>query len=542
MVVIRDNTEFLNRTFGNDFIHRLQRYASVIGFSVEIDDGTVKVEFNPDRPDLYSFYSLNRSMEIFDSTSIPGIIDLHESDFEVHIEKNAMSIRPYFLSLLATGSALGEKLPRIIEYQERLHGTIGRERQSASIGIHSISNACTSVSYSLKESRSVSIKTFDGDFDGTAFDLISTHPLGKKYISLLPSADRVNVIEDADGNVMSIPPISNSFSTRLAENSTRLFVDIEGTDRVAVFHVFFLMAYELQAMGYSISIPRHHGIDKKIIPELRSENGREIKFSYDDILKVLGFESSEESISNSLRKMGYVATPSHNGYVVTIPGNRVDVMGAVDVIEDIAKGMGYDQIPFTPIMPQTHGIAHHDDYVIETASHILIGSGYQEVKSFVVGSQLPFSFLTYRGDVTLFNPKSSDFSVVRDRLYVNMLEIIKQNRRRPMPQKIFEIGDIIEYGNQKTHLCFMIHDTKAPFSAVKQVLEYLVGRFTPSRPVITRSDEDGLISGRCGSIYLDGKNIGFIGEMHPALLELFAVTDPISLGEIDISALLQTSQ
>ena len=541
MVVIRDNTEFLNRTFGRDFIHRLQRYASVIGFSVEMEDGTVKVEFNPDRPDLYSFYSLNRSMEIFYSASIPGIIDLHESDFVVNIEKNALSIRPYFLSLLATGNALGEKLPRIIEYQERLHDTIGRERKSASIGIHSISNSCTSVSYSLKESSSVSIKTFDGDFDGTAFDLISRHPLGKKYSSLLPSADRVNVIEDMDGNVMSVPPISNSFSTRLTENSATLFVDIEGTDKVAVFHVFFLMAYELQAMGYSISMPRHHGMDKKIITELVAENGREIKFSYDDILKVLGFESSEESISDSLRKMGYVATPSYNGYVVTIPGNRIDVMGAVDVIEDIAKGLGYDQIPFTPIMPQTHGIAHRDDDVIETASQLLIGSGYQEVKSFVVGSQLPFSFLTYRGDITLFNPKSSDFSVVRDRLYVNMLEIIKQNKRRSMPQKIFEIGDIIEYGNQKTHLCFMIHDTKAPFSAVKQVLEYLVGRFTPSRPVITKNEEDGLVSGRCGSISLDSKNIGFIGEMHPALLELFSITDPISLGEIDISALLQAS-
>ena len=87
----------------------------------------------------------------------------------------------------------------------------------------------------------------------------------------------------------------------------------------------------------------------------------------------------------------------------------------------------------------------------------------------------------------------------------------------------------------------MIHDTKAPFSAVKQVLEYLVGRFTPSRPVITKNEEDGLVSGRCGSISLDGKNIGFIGEMHPALLELFGITDPISLGEIDISALLQVS-
>ena len=110
-----------------------------------------------------------------------------------------------------------------------------------------------------------------------------------------------------------------------------------------------------------------------------------------------------------------------------------------------------------------------------------------------------------------------------------------------MPQKIFEIGDIIEYGNQKTHLCFMIHDTKAPFSAVKQVLEYLVGRFTPSRPVITKNEEDGLVSGRCGSISLDSKNIGFIGEMHPTLLELFGITDPISLGEINISALLQAS-
>ncbi|QRF74948.1 Phenylalanine--tRNA ligase beta subunit [Thermoplasmatales archaeon] len=535
MVVIRDNSEFLAERFGNNFVDRLQKYASVIGFSVEIDSGTVKVEFNPDRPDLFSFYSLEYSMNIFDLVTSPEILTLEDSDFDVHIGAKALSIRPYFLSLIATGLRLGDSLPRIIEYQERLHETIGRERQAASIGIHSLEESCKAVSYSLKKSDSVTLRTFDGAMNGTAREILNEHPLGKKYGDLLPSQEFINVIEDRNGKVMSIPPISNSYDTRITEDSTRLFIDIEGTDRKSVFQSFFLLAYELKYIGYSISVPRFHGIDKKIITELVAENGREVKFSYDDIARVLGFEPPEDSISEALRKMGYIVTPSYNGYVTTLPGNRVDVMGAVDVIEDIAKGIGYDQIPFSEIPVQTLGTSHKTDELTGIACQLLIGSGYQEVKSFVVGPQMPFSFLKYRGDVTLLNPKSSDFSVVRDRLFVNMMEIIKQNRRRPMPQKIFEIGEVVEHGRQKTHLCFMIHGSRAPFSAAKQVLEYVILRLSGGSTEIRPNDEDGLVTGRSGDIMLDGQVIGFIGEMHPALLELYGIQDPVSLAEIDLS-------
>lgn len=541
MVVIRDNKKFLVRTFGPEFIERLQEFAWVIGFTAEIEEDEVKVEFNPDRPDLFSFYSLDSAMKLFYKDIQSKRPDFTQADFDVNITGDALSIRPYFLCFIASGPALGEKLPRIIEYQERLHDTIGRERRDVSVGIHSLRPTEKQLSYNMEDTSSIRLKTFDGELEGTALDILNNHPTGQKYVSLLPSSERINAIKDSAGNVLSIPPVINSYRSRITTDSSTIFVDIEGVQELSVIQSLLLLAYEFNSMGYSVFIPRMHGIERKLLERVQSEGERKIEISRQDIDSVLGYSPESSEISLALEKMGYMFKLLDKKYTISIPGNRIDIMGAVDVIEDIAKGIGYDKIPFSEIPPETHGASGSLVHFFNDVRQILIGSGYQEVKSYVVGSQHPYEkgILNYRGGVKLVNPKSQDFSVVRDRLFAGMMDIIKQNRSRQFPQKIFEIGDVLIEGKQRTHLCFILHDNHATFSSAKQVLEYVVGRLTSEKVEIKHSLHDGLVKGRTGDIILSGKVVGYIGEMHPELLQEYQVDTPVSLVEVDILPFLE---
>jgi phenylalanyl-tRNA synthetase beta chain len=536
MVVIRDTREFLQRTFGDQFLSRLEEFSSVIGFSVESDRDSVKVEFNPDRPDLFSFYSLSESMNGFYGKEEPAQLVMKDSEVSVHITGDALSIRPFFLCFVAEGPELGERLQRVIEYQERLHDTLGRERKNISAGIHTLEEGQRELTYSLEMTTKIRMRTFDGELEGTALDILQNHLTGKKYSSLLPSMERVNAIRDSSGEVLSIPPIANSFRSRITERSSRMFIDVEGMRELSVIQAILLLAYEFRSMGYTISLPAISGISRETLSSLRKENLRTIPVKNSEIRGVMGYSLDDGEVESSLKRMGFSFQRTREGLKVMVPGNRIDVMGPVDIIEDIAKGVGYDRIPYSAIPPQTLGVPDQIDGFLHTVREVLIGSGFQDVKGYVVGSQIPYSILRYGGGVRIFNPKSTDFSVIRDRLFPGMMEIIKQNRNRPLPQKIFEIGDIVTDGVQKTHVCILLHDSHATFSSVKQILEYFMNRFSGEEVKIEHRHRDGLVDGRSGDIFISGTEIGYIGEMHPELLDLYHVETPVSLVEIDLSA------
>ena len=65
MVVIKEESVALEKRLGKEYYDKLSLYADVIGFTLEEENGETRIEFNPDRPDLFSFYALNESMKCF---------------------------------------------------------------------------------------------------------------------------------------------------------------------------------------------------------------------------------------------------------------------------------------------------------------------------------------------------------------------------------------------------------------------------------------------------------------------------------------------
>ena len=538
MVVIRAEEKFITETFGNDFIGRIWDFSGIIGYAPERDGNEIKVEFNPDRPDLFSFTTLESAISCYYDGKKTGPIKYRDGKIVFSVSDEAVKMRPFVTSFEAVGTAIGNRFRDLIDFQERVHQSIGKNRTKVSIGLHDMRKVVAPLRYVSMNSEKLRFTPYDSSAEMSALEILSQHPKGIEYSKLLPDTRNVPVIMDSRDRVLSMPPVINGDASRVSEDTGHFFVDITGTDLRSVAQASLLLQYFFQNSGFSIVITKQYGgMDFRSIAGM---DGRSIEINVPKAAKILGVESiREEEISDALLKMGYIkCDPSgHNsGLDVTVPGNRIDVMGEMDIIEDIAKAVGYDSIvPVVPVL-DVIGSSRPDTVLRDRIREISIGLGYQEVMTFVVTSSAFYEGVHREDGIAVQNPKSLDFSVVRDRLRLNILEFFRINKRRSLPQKVFEIGDVIVNGVQKTSLCFAMISSRSGFSDIKQPLEALLQRFGQTIETILPVNTEEFIKGRSGTIVINGKKAGVIGEIDPASLLKFDLANPVSVFEIDITA------
>ncbi len=238
--------------------------------------------------------------------------------------------------------------------------------------------------------------------------------------------------------------------------------------------------------------------------------------------------------------MGYVAEPSERGIMVYVPGQRTDVMGPVDIIEDIIKSVGIENITENELPICTAGKPAKISQFLENSRDVMVGLGFQEVMSFVLSGKVYEN--GYSGNVILQNPKSDDFSIIRDRLYPNLLALLQNNKNRPLPQRIFEIGETIENAVQHTKLSVMLSNNRASYSDIKGVLDSYILRLSGDKERIVENHNSWMIDGHGGSVILKGHDTGIIGEIHPSVLETFGLSNPVAFFEIDLKEFMRLAQ
>lgn len=540
MVVIKGSGKDLAEKYGKDFLSRLSDFADIIGYSIEGDSEDIKVEFNPDRPDLFSFPSLNNAMKCYYDKNFWILESMKYSGISFKVDPGVEKLRAFTTGFVASGLEIGNMLDHLMEYQERIHDNIGKNRLKVSIGIHDLDKVSPPFFYRAADRNKVKFTTYDGLVSGSAGQILEQHPKGRDYAALIPSDTLVPVIFDSNNEIMSLPPVINGSASRLEEKSRNLFVDITGNDRKAVRDAYYLLAYEMKNLGYRVQAADVQGTSGVLRDT--GFDGRLIRLSRGEFARITGMNLSRDSAIVLLRKMGYQAEPSSEWIDVAVPGNRVDVMGQVDLIEDVVKAYGMSRVKEKPMDLPLIGKSNPSNDFSELLRDALTGAGFQEVRTFVVSSGSYYTGLSYKGGVEVLNPKSLDYSVVRDRLNINMLELLRINKRRSLPQNIFEIGDVYNEGEQETRLCIMVMDSDASFSRIKQAIDYIAVRLGISRTEIRAEEVESFIQGRSGRIYLDGTETGFAGEVHPEMLQKFDLQVPVVAAELKVAALFTPDQ
>ena len=247
-----------------------------------------------------------------------------------------------------------------------------------------------------------------------------------------------------------------------------------------------------------------------------------------------------------MKQRSYGTKISKKGYVdVKIPAFRADILHPVDIMEDIAIGYGFDKI--IPSMPQTmtSGKLLPSSRFINHIRNLMIGVGYQEVKSFIMSSPEIISTKMNRNQpyVTTGNPKSHDYSILRNSILPVLIDFIAQNQHADYPQMVFEVGDIVipaEKEQTRTMqipaLCGIITDIRVNITNLMNDIAFVLrGLGLDGEFKFVEQQNPSYIKGRSAKILIRNTVVGTFGEMSPEILNQFEITKPVVAFEMQFT-------
>lgn len=511
----------------------------MIGSDIErIEEDHIDVEFFPNRPDLYSVEGVARALRgIFEIEKGFKKYSTGDAGYKLKVDRSVEKVRPYISGMVVRGIELTDEVIRsLIELQEDLHWTIGRNRRRVAIGIHDLSVIKFPLVYTTVD-ENFSFIPLDYSYDMTVREILEYHEKGIEYGFILKDSDRYPIILDANNEVLSMPPIINCERTRVTDRTTDLFIDVTGMDE-SVDRALNIIATMLADRGGSIyTVDIIEGNTVRTTPDL---SGKEMKVSYREVFELLGTELSEDKIKDALEKMRFDVKMEKNWMKVRIPPYRADIMHPWDVIEDIAIGHGYDRL--TPVYPpvSTIGVSHPWEDFKERLREIMTGLGYMEVITFTLSNER-IQYRWMRRDekrcVKVMHPISEDHTIIRTDLLPSLLHILSMNRHRALPQRIFEVGEVVENFHNRLRLCGVSIHPEANFSEVRSIIDRVM-RETGVEFEIDNGKDGAFIEGRCGRVMVEGKETGLFGEVHPEVLEKFDLVNPVVGFEIEADILL----
>ena len=284
-----------------------------------------------------------------------------------------------------------------------------------------------------------------------------------------------------------------------------------------------------------------------------------------DVKRLLGIDLTVEKISELLTHLEFKCEPTKDGLRVTAPSHRLDigedVVGLADVLEEVARSYGYENIPETrmadSLPPQLGNPVHEWE---EHVRDILVSLGFQEIVSHRMTSPERESRVAqYDEYVVLTNAIAPERRVMRRSLLASALESVEKNARAESIS-LFEIGPIFEpvkndLPNEPRKLVLVMTglrqalawDVKdslnVDFYDMKGRIELLLGGLRYTDIVYVPADSvPYLHPGKSAEIKISDKVIGVFGELHPLVKDKYEVGDaPVLAAEFDLDVLRSVS-
>lgn len=507
-------------------------------------DDEITIEVFPNRPDLLSLQGFvrgfNRFMEKEDARSYSA--EKPENDYKVIIDKSVKEVRPFTSCAVVKGLKFtDDTINEVIEIQEKLHGSFGRNRKKIAIGIYPMEAIKMPIKFSARKPEEIKFQPLEFPREINGRQILSQHPKGRDYAHLLKDAEVFPVFEDANNEVLSLPPIINSEKTgKVGYDTTDVFVEVSGHNKAYLDKAINMIVCAMADMGGKVyQMDVEDEVDgNSISPNL---DGERMKLDVDYINKNLGLELSKEEIGKLLEKMGH--TIEEEG--VLVPAYRTDMLHEIDLVEEVAIAYGYDK--FEPEIPDISTVGEEDKMSIlkKKISEVLVGLGLTEISTYHLSTkEKQFKNIGVRNFldrmIEVLDSKTEN-NILRDSLFANSIAILSENSDASYPQKIFEVGKVfrldenVESGiGEDEKLGISLCYEGANFTDLKQILDYLFRMFNIDYQ-IEETEQDGFIDGRCGKIVVEGKDVGVIGEVSPFVLRNNKIKMPCASLEIGMN-------
>lgn len=494
----------------------------------------------------------------------------------IEVDPQLAALRPFIGGFLATGQTVTEEsLLAFIDAQETLTRNFGRKRQTVSIGLYRADTLHFPVRYHAVERSAMRFEPLPPAGEAgaawphgvalTPAEILEQHPTGREYAWILGDFAQVPMLTDAQGQVLSFPPIINSADLgRVQPGVNALFVEATGTELDQVLLTLNILATNLADRGWTIEpVTTRYPYATARGQAITVPHPLDITLGVPvaEFTRLLGEPLETGEVKQSLEAYGIHAEVDDRWITVTAPSYRQDYLHEVDVIEDYAISRGYHR--FTVAMPaaftvgKLQPLTEFEDLVRD----LLIGFGFEEAFCNILTSldQLHHRMGITADDsgappfhggqvVRIANIMNRNYACLRDWILPSLLEIAAHSLGASYPHRIFEVGEVAVYDPSQnmgsrtdSRVAAVLASDDATFDSAQSVVYALLGTLNiPFR--VQPWAHPSFIEGRVGLItHQSGLPLGFLGELSPQVLTAWGVRTPIAAFEIGLNALVDVN-
>lgn len=278
--------------------------------------------------------------------------------------------------------------------------------------------------------------------------------------------------------------------------------------------------------------------------------------------KVIGMPVTQAQCADALKRLGLPVTEGQGTVTVLPPLYRFDLQLEEDLIEEVARLVGYDHLPHTPplapVVPKLRTESQRSPFAVRRQ---LAALGYQETINYsFVDERWEHELAGNPNPIKLMNPIASQMGVMRTSLLGSLLQVLKFNLDRKTERvRVFELGRVFLRdasvpdshtsvagfaqpmrvaglaGGSVDTLQWGAKERAVDFYDVKADVEALLA---PRQPVFEAGEHPAMHPGRCARVLLDGKAIGHVGELHPRWRQGYELAQAPVMFELELDAVL----
>jgi len=278
--------------------------------------------------------------------------------------------------------------------------------------------------------------------------------------------------------------------------------------------------------------------------------------------KVIGMPLTQQRVADALRSLGLSVTEGEGTVTVQPPSFRFDLQIEEDLIEEVARMVGYNNLPTTPpLAPITASVCQEAQRSPHALRHHLAALGYQETINYsFVDERWEHELAGNVNPIKLLNPIASQMSVMRSTLLGSLLNVVKFNvDRKASRVRVFELGRVfhkdasvqntdttVQGFDQSMHVAGMAFGSAAPlqwgtkeqaadFFDVKADVQALL---VPAVPQFEAAEHPAMHPGRCAKVLVNGQAVGHVGELHPRWRQGWDLAQAPVMFELSLDAVL----
>lgn len=536
---------------------------------LDMDWDIIECEITPNRPDCLSIIGMARETAATFNTKL--------KNNEIVISKEEDEIRDYLKDVSVESPNCRRYYARVLKDVEIKQSPQWLKNNLMAAGVRPINNIVDLTNYVMLEygqplhafdlndlakheikvyqaPEGLEFQTLDSQVRKlTSEDLViadGERPIGIAGVmggmnSEIKNDTKTIVLEGANFNRSAIRHTSKRLNLR-TEASTRFEKGLDPEfASIAVDRVCELALEIGAAKVVAGNIDVYHGKKEPIKVTLRPERSN----------MLLGIDLSVEQMIDYLGRLEISATLKDGVLECTVPTFRGDITIEADLIEEIGRLYGLNNIVGTPIeSAMTRGGKPYFRGVQKEVKTALKGMGYNELMTYSFMSPRALDKLMLTTDdprrdyVKILNPLGEEFSMMRTTLMANILDVISRNQNKGIAEMLcYEIGNTFipnvegELPNEELKLIMGLYGD-GDFYYLKESLEIALKSVGIHNLTFERETENTLYhGGRCANVYANGEYIGTMGEIHPLVMENYEIKKRTITGEFNFNKIVELS-